>query len=208
MFKSFSFFSLFISVYLFPFKNCLIAKQKWLHGLNADNSVHIQTVMVMGLQKSVTLLKIFDKTKFLCHEDPSQVSSTPWWQWLNSSGDAVCTKGILEGVCGRLNWFLPSLLFFHCFPNADSETWWNNLIPWWQMQMKQDRYLDPVCVYGEDDYIIATEWNSDFQMQGFYLSSTHRKHADDREEKDKCAKYRCLSRCAWECHRLQEATTE
>lgn len=104
-------------------------------------------IMVVEPQKRVTFLRIFGRMKFLCHEDPSQVSSTPWWQWLNSSAGAVCTKGVLEGVCGRLHWFLPSLPFFHCFPSADTEIWLNNLIPWWQMQMKQDRYLDPISMW-------------------------------------------------------------
>ena len=76
-----------------------------------------------------------------------------------------------------------------------TETWLNNLIPWWQMQMRQDRYLDPVseCDHGEDGYITVTgvtEWTSDFRMQGLYLPSTHTKaHRWQRAERRKRAKY-------------------
>lgn len=156
--------------------------------------------MVVQPQKRVTLLRIFGKTKFLCHEDPSKISSTPWWQWLNSSGDAVRTKGSLEGVCGRLHWFLPSLPFSHCLPNADSDTWLNNLIfPFFHFPFfhdgrwkwsRTDIWILRQCDCGEDGYIAATEWTHDFHMRGLHPSSTHRKHKDDREEKDKCAKYK------------------
>lgn len=144
--------------------------------------------MVVEPQKRVTFLRIFGKTKFLCHEDPFQVSSTLWWQWLNSSGDAVCRKGILEGICGRLPWFLPS---FHFFPNADSETWPNNLIPWWQMQMRQDRYLDPVSVWPWRRWLCYCYWMNFWFTHARLLPLIYpQKNTDDREEKNKYAKYR------------------
>lgn len=94
-------------------------------------------------------------------------------------------KGILEGVCGGLHWFLPSLLFYHSFPSADSETWLNNLIPWWQMQMKKDRYLDPVPVWPWRRWLHYCYWMNFWFPHGRFLppiypQKPHRWHRRER----------------------------
>lgn len=103
-------------------------------------------------------------------------------------------KGIsVEGCTGLFLQYYFSTVFPRL--TLGNETWLNNLIPWWQMQMRRGRYLDPVseCDYGEDGYITitgVTEWTSDFQTQGLYLPSTQTKaHRWQRTEIHKCAKY-------------------
>lgn len=96
-------------------------------------------------------------------------------------------KGYPGRVCGRLNWFLPSLPFFHCFPNADSETWLKNLISWWQCKWSRTN-IWILCQHdhGEEGYVTATEWTSDFHMPSFYLSPTHKKHRWQGRERQMC----------------------